>query len=220
MAAVLTELEPRNPQAVDAALVEAGTQHPMRIVTRAAAAEVGAWTPDTAREVRDLFDELAPDWRWRHTPDRLDALEDALARGLTAADRESWCLELGSGDGWATSRLAGAFPRLLGTDLSGAMLDTAVRDGRATAPLFQADAAALPLADHSIRTAVLINMLLFPFELDRVLALDGALLWISSRSEATPIWLHPTEVDRALPGRWDGVWARCGPATWAVLRRS
>src|SRR5690606_4161192 len=86
-------------------------------------------------------------------------------------------------------------------------------------PRVQADAGALPLPDHVVDVAVGINMLLFPIELDRVLAWDGAVVWVSSRGPVTPVHLAPEEVAAALPGRWGGVAARCGPGVWCVLRR-
>lgn len=211
---MIEELSPRDPTPPDPDLVASGGAHPMRFVTRAVAAEVGAWDARTAGEVRGLFDELSSEWHTRHTPDRLVPVEDAFERGAVA-DAGGLCLELGSGDGWATPLLAARFRRLLAVDLSLEML----RRAPDVAPRLQADGAALPLADGAVDIAVLVNMLLFPSELDRVLALDGTLVWVSSRAEATPIHLTADEVAAALPGRWRGVAARAGSGTWAVLRR-
>jgi SAM-dependent methyltransferase len=197
-------------------VVAAGRDHPMRTVTRAAAAEVGAWSGGTPAQVRATFDALAAEWHTRHTPDRLDPVADALERGGHLLPAGGWWLELGSGDGWATARLAAAAPRLLALDLSLEMLRRAPADA---APRVQADAAHLPLDDHAVTCAVLMNMLLFPTELDRVLAPGGALVWISSRGPATPIHLTAEQVVAALPGRWGGVAGQRGAGTWAVLRR-
>lgn len=211
----VTWLDPIAPEDVPEQVVAAGVAHPMRQVTHAAAAEVGAWEGDLPRQVQRAFDELAGEWHTRHTPDRLRPLEDALTRGGPLPDHGTW-LELGSGDGWATATITPHAPRLVAADLSAEMLRRAPADA---APRLQADAATLPLDDHSVTVAVLMNMLLFPSELDRVLAPGGALLWLSSRGPATPIHLTPEQVVAAMPGRWGGVAAQHGTAIWAVLRR-
>lgn len=210
-------LPPLDPVTYGADATAHAATHPMRGITRAVAAEVGAWTTSVAADVRGLFDGLADDWHTRHTPGRLDPLADALARGGVPADGPGTvgCLELGSGDGHATPLLTERFDPVVAIDLSARML---ARAG-AAAHRVQADGAALPLADHSVGVAVLMNMLLFPSELDRVLAFGGLLVWISSRSELTPIHLEPHEVAAALPGRWSGIASRVNTATWAVLRR-
>lgn len=212
---VIEQLPPRDAAPPEAALVEEVSHHPMRFVTRAVAADIGAWEPSTARDVRALFDELSEEWHTRHASDHLLPVEDALERGgdLRA---DGVCLELGSGDGWATPLLAARFPRLVAVDLSIEML----RRAPDAAPRVQADGAALPFADDAVDVAVLVNTLLFPRELDRVLGFDGALVWVSSRAEATPIHLTADEVAAALPGRWSGVASRAGTGTWTVLRRA
>ena len=63
-------------------------------------------------------------------------------------------------------------------------------------------------------------MLLFPVEIDRVLAPDGVLVWVNTSGEHTPIHLTAAEVERALPGAWDVVASSAGRGTWAVARRS
>ncbi|MGI9016285.1 MAG: methyltransferase domain-containing protein [Euzebya sp.] len=211
----ITWLDPVEPEEVDPRVVELGQAHPMRTVTSAVAAEVGAWSGDTPRQVQATFDGLAGEWHTRHTPERLDSLSDALDRGGPLPDHGVW-LELGAGDGWASSSLAGRAPLLVSTDLSQAMLAHSPADGVAR---FQADGVCLPLQDHSITVAVLMNMLLFPTELDRVITPGGALVWVSSRGPGTPIYLAPEQVAAALPGRWGGVAAQHGTATWTVLRR-
>jgi hypothetical protein len=84
----------------------------------------------------------------------------------------------------------------------------------------QADASELPLADRSVSALVLVNMLLFPVEVDRVLAADGSLVWVNSLAELTPIHLSAQDVGEALPGRWEGLASRAGGGTWCVLRRA
>jgi SAM-dependent methyltransferase len=211
----LTWLDPIDPRTMDAEVVASGRAHPMRAVTHAAAAEVGAWTGDTPHQVQALFDQLAGEWHNRHSPDRLEAIGDALDRGGPLPDHGTW-LELGAGDGWVSAHLAARAPALIAADLSWRMLAASPADG---VPRMQADAAALPLDDHAITVAVLMNMLLFPAELDRVIAPGGRLVWLSSRGPATPIHLTPQQVVAAMPGRWGGLAAQHGTAIWAVLQR-
>lgn len=207
-------LDPIDPQDVDPDVVAAAEAHPMRRVTHAAAAEVGVWEGPLIGQVQATFDDLAGEWHTKHTPGALDALVDALDRG-GLPDHGLW-LELGAGDGWASATLAARAPALLAVELSSRMLAASPADGVAR---LQADANRLPVDDHAATGAVLMNMLLFPSELDRVLAPGGSLLWLSSRGPATPIHLTPEQVAAAMPGRWGGVAARHGTAVWAVLER-
>ena len=80
----------------------------------------------------------------------------------------------------------------------------------------QGDGSRLPLADRSIDALILVNMFLFPAEVDRVLAATGVVVWVNSRGPETPIHLTADEVDQALPGRWDGVSSSAGWGTWSV----
>jgi len=43
---------------------------------------------------------------------------------------------------------------------------------------------------------------------------------VSTLGDATPIYLPPADVMRALPGEWDGVTADAGWGTWLVARRA
>ena len=63
-------------------------------------------------------------------------------------------------------------------------------------------------------------MLLFPDEVDRVLAPDGPLIWVNTLAEETPIHLMPEEVVAALPGAWRAVAGRAGTGLWCVARRA
>ena len=75
-------------------------------------------------------------------------------------------------------------------------------------------------SDASVDAVVLINMLLFPGEVDRVLAPGGTVVWINSSGESTPIHLLDEEGAAALPGTWSGVSSRAGIGLWSVLRRA
>jgi SAM-dependent methyltransferase len=140
-------------------------------------------------------------------------VRDALARGGPFPTGP--CLEPGAGTGSATPDLAAAFGRVVSLDLSAEMLALAPP----TVPRVRADSSALPVATGSVAVIALINMFLFPAEVDRVLAPDGVLVWVSTIGDATPIYLPPADVLAALPGEWDGVTADAGWGTWLTARR-
>jgi SAM-dependent methyltransferase len=185
----------------------------MRRVTREVAF-AGEWSRERARKVAELFDSLAGEWHTRATEERWEPLADALERGRVEG---RLCVEVGCGTGHASRRLAGRFARLLCVDLSREMLRRMPPELGARV---RADAARLPLADGAADVLVLANMLLFPREVARVLAPAGALLWVNSLGEKTPIHLPAEEVLHALPGAWQGVASEAGWGSWCVLRRS
>ncbi|MGI8684459.1 MAG: hypothetical protein ACR2MO_05120, partial [Acidimicrobiales bacterium] len=84
----------------------------------------------------------------------------------------------------------------------------------------RADSSTLPVRHGAAAVVALVNMFLFPAEVDRVLAPDGVLLWVNTLGDATPIHLPATDVQAALPGDWDGVAADAGWGTWATFRRA
>lgn len=188
--------------------------HPMRKVTRQVAFDPGGWTPARAAKVKDLFDGLAAEWHTMGTADRMGGIDDALDRGGPFPPGP--CLEAGAGVGLLTPRLLHRFDDVIAFDLSFEML------GRAPdiAPRILADASRLPFADGAIATIVVVNMFLFPTEVDRILRPDGVLLWVNSLGPATPIYLSAEDVEAALPGAWDGVHAEAGWGTWASFRRA
>jgi hypothetical protein len=188
--------------------------HPMRRVTREVAFSPDRWTPQRAADVGDLFDHLAGEWHTRDRPGRLTPIGDAFERGGTFPD--GLAVELGSGIGIATPTLAARLPSLVAVDLSMEMLRLAPPD----VPRIRADGAQLPFADGGVATLVLVNMLLFPPEVDRVLDARGALMWVSTTGPYTPIYLSPEEIEAALPGDWDIVGSEAGRGTWCVARRA
>lgn len=205
------------PRAVPAAADRpegADASHPMRTVTRQVAFEPGGWTPERAAKVAALFDGLAPEWHTRHSAERQEPLLDALERGGAGGGR---CLEVGSGTGYSTPVLAARFGGVVAVDLSAEMLRLAPAS---PGWRVRGDAARLPLRDAAVDAVVLVNALLFPHEVDRVLAPGGAVVWVCSLGDRTPIYLPPDDVEQALPGEWDGVAAEAGWGTWAVLRRA
>lgn len=193
-----------------------GADHPMRVMTRRAAGLQGPpWDAGARAEVAALFDGLAPEWHTRTSPERAQVVTDALDRGRVSDGGTA--LELGSGTGAYTGALAQRFGRVVAMDLSLEMLRLAAGE---PGHRVLADAHRLPLAEDSVDAVVLVNMLLFPEEVDRVLAPGGSVVWVNSSGEATPIHLMPDEVADALPGAWDGAWARAGSGLWTVLRRA
>ncbi len=184
----------------------------MRRVTRQVAFDDTAWTPDRAAKVAELFDGLAPAWNERFRPGRMDPLTDALDRGEVGG---RCCVELGSGTGLASPVLAERFPDTVAFDLSLEML----RHAPASPPKALADAARLPLAAGVVDVVVAVNMLLFPAEIRRVLAPTGALVWVNSLGDRTPIHLSAQDVVEALGDDWVGVASTAGQGTWCVARR-
>jgi SAM-dependent methyltransferase len=194
-----------------------GADHPMRVVTRESATDPASWTAERRAETRQRFDELAVDWdaRFADDPGRFAPLIDALQRG--GPMRAGTAVDLGSGTGLQTPVLAERFDRVVAVDLSYAMLEHAPA---AVAPRVQADGAQLPLRTASIDVAVLVNALLFPAELDRVLGPGGVLVWVSSIGADTPIHLPADEVLAALGPGWEGVESEAGTGTWATFHRT
>ena len=217
-ARVITTLDILHPDPAEL-VGEGNDAHPMRQVTRQVAFEPGGWTPERAAKVAALFDGLAPEWHTRIRPGEMVSLTDALERGgvdaAVAASGPGLVVELGSGTGFGTPYLCERYGRVVAVDLSLEML----RHAGAGAPRVQADAARLPLGDRTVAALVLVNTLLFPAEVERVVAPGGVVVWVNSLAERTPIHLPADDVARALPGRWDGVGSRAGGGSWCVLRR-
>ena len=187
----------------------------MRKLTRATA--LGEpWTTEDARRVAAIFDGLAPEWTERHVdPIKADVVNDAIDRGGPSLDGR-W-LELGSGTGAGTRLLHERGVAQVSVDLSPGML-THAPDG--LAPKVRADSSQLPFADATFDAILMINMLLFPGEVDRVLRPSGAIVWVNTMGDQTPIHLPPADVERALPGDWTGFESRAGTGLWTVLHRA
>ena len=190
----------------------------MRIATRRAAGlDAEGWTGKLRDEVAGFFDGLAGEWHTRTSPERAAVVIDALTRGLDALHvPRGLAVEVGSGIGAYSHLLAQRFPRVLAVDLSLAMLQ---RAPAGPAHRVQADASTLPLPDGAAAAVVLINAFLFPTEVDRVLSREGAMLWVNSSGEYTPIHLSVDDLVASLPGRWEGTASQAGEGLWCVLRR-
>ena len=193
----------------------AGPDHPMRKVTRQVAFEANAWTRERAEKVGLLFDTMAPQWHERVTEDRSAPLRDALTRGNVKGG--GTCIEIGSGTGSSSSDLVRHFDTVLALDLSREMLRHAP-DG--PAHRVQADATRMPVRDGRADCLVLVNALLFPEEMARALRPGGTLVWVNSLGDQTPIHLPADDVEKALPGSWEGVAAEAAWGLWCTLRRA
>jgi SAM-dependent methyltransferase len=192
-------------------------EHPMRIMTRRAAGlHPGPWDDAARAEVAAFFDELAPEWHTRTSPERDAVVADALARGV-GQEGGDLCVELGSGIGAYTPALAERWRRVLAVEVSVEMLRLAPVD---VGHRVLADGSRLPLAAGTASAVVLVNCCLFPAEVDRVLAPGGVVVWVNSSGAETPIHLPSSDVVAALPGAWGGVESTAGVGTWCVLRRS
>ncbi|MEK9637886.1 MAG: methyltransferase domain-containing protein, partial [Acidimicrobiaceae bacterium] len=155
-----------------------GSVSPMREVTETVAFDA-AWDFSRREKVRELFDGMAAEWSSRATPEREASILDALDRGGLAGGT---VIELGSGTGLGTGHLIERFDDVVALDLSMAML----HHQPDLAPKVQADASVLPFRDDAADLLVLVNMLLFPAEVDRVLRPGGGLLWINTLGHETP----------------------------------
>jgi len=197
-----------------------GPDHPMRKVTQQVAFDPAGWTKERAGKVAQLFDAMASGWSERTSTERQEPLRDALERGGLDGLGEGalgTCLEIGSGTGSSTGDLTARFERVVCVDLSREML----RHATPTTGLpVNADAARLPVRNEGAACVVLVNALLFPAEIDRALSANGALVWVNSLGDRTPIHLSASDVERALPGAWRGRASEAGWGTWCVLRRA
>ncbi len=181
--------------------------------------EPDAWCDATRAQIAALFDERAETWATHRQDSRLGALRDALARGGVAPG--GTCLEVGSGTGLITPALLERFDRVVSVDLSPQML---AHTPAGRAHLVLADASSLPLRPGSVAALVCVNCFLFPREYLRVLADDGAIVFVSTRGAATPIYLAPEHVLGALAAhggsRWAATSADALGGTWTVVRRA
>ncbi len=186
----------------------------MRNVTHQVAFEAG-WSSGRARKVAELFDSMASEWDASHSdPVRVAPVSDAIRRG--ELQLEGRWLELGAGTGAGTRLFAPAVKSLVGLDLSLAMLQGAPKR---VAPLVQGDSSGLPFNDDTFDGILMVNMLLFPDEVDRVLRSKGQIVWVNTMGDRTPIHLSPEDLLTALPGEWAATWANSGTGFWAVACR-
>ncbi len=194
--------------------------HPMRIMTRRAAGLApGGWDAEARAEVAAFFDELAPVWHTRTSPER-DASWPTHSTGAWPRSRRrriDVCVELGSGIGAYTPTLAERWSTVVAVEVS---LEMARRAPAGVGHRVLADGADLPLPAQSVDAIVIVNAFLFPAEVDRILGSGGVVVWVNSSGSGTPIYLPVDDIAAALPGDWDGVTSTAGEGLWAVLRRA
>ena len=191
-----------------------GSESPIRAVTRQVAFD-GAWNAERRDKIASLFDSMAAEWSSRNSPERRASIVDALERGDVGTGR---VIELGSGSGMGTACLVDRFGSgVVALDLSAEMLKNAPAE---VGLKVRGDSSNLPFPDRSADVLVLVNMLLFPAEVDRVLAGDGRLVWINTNAHETPIHLPAEDVVAALPGQWTAWAGRAGSGSWCVASRS
>ncbi len=191
-----------------------GSASPIRSVTRQVAFD-DAWDAERRDKVAELFDSMAAEWSaTRDSEERRASIIDALDRGSITGDR---VIELGAGSGLGTAHLTSRYSNVVALDLSMEMLRAAPAG---MSLKVRGDSASLPFPDGCADVLTLVNMLLFPTEVDRVLAQRGCLVWINTQAHETPIHLPAEDVVAALPGSWTAVASRAGSGSWCVARRA
>lgn len=174
-----------------------------RLATRAVVARPGLWRLFRG-PLRAQFDRLAPVWDERRGPEALAPLSAALDRLERPPER---ALDLGTGTGKGARLVAERFPEceVVGADLSPAMVAEARRllpaelSGRVRFEV--ADAFALPYPDGAFDLVLLVNMIPFFSELERVVSPGGTLVVASFSGPATPIYTPPETLRARLEAR-------------------
>ena len=194
-----------------------GSNSRMRDITRDVVYKK-LWNFDLAEEVKKLFDEKALEWSsTRNIPARGIPVLDALERGEVYGKR---VVDLGAGTGLATQILVNNFESVVALDISKEMIKNSITP---ETPQVCADSNRLPFASNSIDVFLMMNMILFPNEIERCLKAKGFLVWISSRGPDTPIYLPPEEVIDLMSANsefsWSGVSAHALEGSWLVARR-
>lgn len=170
-----------------------------RFATTAVVVRPGLWRIFRG-PLRAQFDRLAGSWEGRLGPESLEPVEAALER-VPAASR---ALDLGTGTGKAARAVARRFSgaTVVGVDLSPRMVVEATRllppDVAGRVRFQVADASALPFPAASFDLVVLMNMIPFVPELDRVLAPGGVVVFASSFGPGTPIYVSPQRLRERL----------------------
>jgi len=198
---------------------DAATRGELQELTKRVAFAPESWDRADLEAMRRRFDERAATWATRDAPEYRLPLEDALRRGGVASG--GLCVEVGSGTGIQTPTLTRHFDRVLCIEVAPEMFrHTPAGPGT----LLLADASSLPLGDRCVDAIVCVNAPLFAPEYARVLSPAGAVVFVSTRAEQTPIFLPPADVLGALDALGDEAFsattARAGQGTWTVARRA
>jgi SAM-dependent methyltransferase len=189
----------------------------LQAISRAVAEDPTVWSEGLASEVQQIFDERADNWRTHESPEYLAPLFAALTTEDVSGGS---CLDVGSGTAIHEQTLVRRFDRVVALDFSAAMLAHA---DPASAARVRADASALPISSGSVDAVVLVNMFLFAAEYARVLAPRGRIVFVSTRGDATPIYLDPASVRDSLTRHggepFEATTGRCGISLWTVAWR-
>ncbi len=171
-----------------------------RLVTNVVVRRPGLWAL-FRRPIAWTFGQIAADWdEKRVTPQHLLALEAAFER----VEPPRRVLDLGTGSGAAARAAAARWPdaRVVGVDVTPAMIGEAT--ARATSDretYLVGDASALASEDGAFDLVLLMNMIPFFDELERVTAPGGNVVIAFSRGPATPIWVPLGRVRTELERR-------------------
>ncbi|MGB9113046.1 MAG: class I SAM-dependent methyltransferase [Acidimicrobiales bacterium] len=190
----------------------------LQTISREVAFDPRAWSPSLAREVGAIFDGRAATWWTHRSPEYFRPLAEAID---AAGAFGGVCIDIGSGISLHEETLRARFDRVVAIDLSAEMLRLADRSGTS---LVRADASALPIRAKSVDLVVCVNMFLFAAEYTRVLRAGGAIIFVSTSGDRTPIYLSPRDVNDALvtygDARFATVSGTSGDACWTIARRS
>ena len=175
------------------------------------------WTPELATFTTEVFDAMSTNWVDERGGYRVAPLVDALDRGDPPTDGR--CLEIGSGTGVLTPRLAEVWDDLICVDLSPGMMSH-----QQHACQIHADASSLPFADAAFEVIVIGDGPLFAAEAVRVLRPCGALVWSNALGAGAPYFQPTGDILDALAdvspeSSWSAVQSEALWGSWAVIRR-
>ncbi len=205
------------PRVLEAVIEPAGAiadgAHPMRAVVKGAAFNDGSWNGIRAQKVADLFDSMALEWKERKN-EGCSMVMDAFDRIQFTTGR---ALEVGCGTGEVLEILKGYFDEAVGIDISHEMLRNS---NYPEADQINCDGARLPFPSESFDAVVIVNSLLFPAEVDRILKVGGTCFFVSTKGDGTPIYLSPYDVRKALGLKYQAFTAASGNGIWTALHKS
>lgn len=205
------------PKILDAVMDPIGgvvdADHPMRAVVKGAAFGDGSWNGVRAKKVADLFDSMALEWKEREN-EGCSIVMDAFDRIQFTTGR---VLEVGCGTGEVLEVLKGYFDEAVGIDIAHAMLRNS---NYPEADQANCDGAHLAFPSASFDAVVIVNSLLFPLEVDRVLKVGGTCFFVSTKGAGTPIYLSPYDVRRVLGVKYQAFTSASGNGIWTALHKS
>jgi SAM-dependent methyltransferase len=171
--------------------------------------DVNAW-----QGLQESYAHMSDGWQeWTHQQPGYDA---PVRAGLRTCQPAPWALEICCGTGEATAGITEAVTRVISCDVNESMLRQ--RPGTLSHVLWmQADVRALPFPDRSVPLVVSLNGVFNPGELRRVILNGGQLLWCTSFSDGTPLYVPPDDVVRLLGPGWSAVRGSTGIGEWTLL---